>query len=48
MYAFHSFTVSLKRTKHMFPADARVDHDFGANNRVFGRYSHNKADTPTR
>jgi hypothetical protein len=43
----NNFTASPKGTQYVFTADARVDHHFGANDMMFGRYSYNKADTLT-
>jgi hypothetical protein len=43
----NNFTASPKGPQYVFTADARVDHHFGANDLMFGRYSYNKADTLT-
>ncbi len=43
----NNFTASPKGTQYVFTADARVDHHFGGNDLMFGRYSYNKADTLT-
>ena len=43
----NNFTASPKGTQYVFTADARVDHHFGTNDLMFGRYSYNKADTLT-
>jgi hypothetical protein len=43
----NNFTASPKGTQYVFTADARVDHHFGGNDMLFGRYSYNKADTLT-
>ncbi len=43
----NNFTASPKGPQYVFTADARVDHHFGANDLLFGRYSYNKADTLT-
>jgi hypothetical protein len=43
----NNFTASPNGTQYVLTADARVDHHFGANDLMFGRYSYNKADTLT-